>query len=203
MRLSSLAGLIVIVSWGLISAAPVPKAKPKHRYFPTEIGTKWVYKQGKQEWTDEITKVAERDGATWLAIRKTEGGKSTERSYSVGENEFIWRKDSDFTIDRIILKFPPKKGETWTVETPIQKGFEFALSGIMTVGAEEEITVPAGKYKAFPVMFELTAVEDEKLPKPTKINTAWYAENVGLVMFRDVEGSAVRDLISFVPPPKK
>src|SRR4051812_19176427 len=48
----------------MLGAAPVPKHLMKDEpYWPTAVGTKWVYQQGEREATEEITKAeATRDG---------------------------------------------------------------------------------------------------------------------------------------------
>lgn len=53
------------------SAAPVPKHLMKNeRYWPTAVGTKWVYVRDGKEFTEEITKVeARKDGTLRLTLQ--------------------------------------------------------------------------------------------------------------------------------------
>ncbi|HZT83377.1 MAG TPA: hypothetical protein VFA26_24315, partial [Gemmataceae bacterium] len=73
----------------------------------------------------------------------------------------------------LFLKLPPKKGGAWK--------FDFKLGGQQVKGGlvldEEEVTVPAGKYKA--VVVETKDAEGPATLKPQA--KWWYAPGVGLV----------------------
>jgi hypothetical protein len=61
---------------------------------------------------------------------------------------------------------------------------------------EEEVTVPAGKYKAVKVERVITAQDGKALDKPLKI-TVWFAKGIGRVKVVPTEGSKLA-LKSFV-----
>ena len=72
-----------------------------------------------------------------------------------------------------ILKLPLKAGESWEIEG---KALGDTFTGEFKVGKEEDIEVPAGKYKAFPVTSE--NLNASGLQAST---TSYYADKVGLI----------------------
>jgi hypothetical protein len=189
-----------VLSVGVL-AAPVPKAKPKEFGFPTEIGTKWVYaagKAGEREWTEEIMESEKRDDTVWIKVQYREAENSHYVTYSVSPQCVTQLNSAGWKIDNVLLQLPPKKGDTWKVGTPIQKGL-ICDSGQMTVGEVEEVTVPAGKYKTIKVEYEVTNRSGVELEKPITYKY-WYASEVGLVKFTTTDFE--RSLKSFTPGKK-
>jgi hypothetical protein len=175
-------------------AAPVPthlmpKVSP---FYPTEVGTKWEYEQDGMNSTEEIIRAEVRDGKTVLTIRVQSRG-TWERTFEVSKDGVYWRTDGRFKVDECLLRFPVKAGDSWAVEVPRQKGL-LAHTGRMTVGKGEEVTVPAGTFRATRVVFEVTAKNGRVLAKP-ETYTYWYAPEVGLVRFSFPTGD--RTLTSF------
>jgi hypothetical protein len=72
-----------------------------------------------------------------------------------------------------LLKYPVKAGDTWTEKLTFRE--DKSMIAISTVKEPEEVKVPAGTFKAVPVV---TSVLVEKEPAGF---TAWYADGVGLV----------------------
>src|SRR5687768_3755736 len=59
--------LVPLAAWvGGASAAPVPKhlMKAEPHYFPTRVGTKWVYTRLGRDETHAVTKVVEKENET-------------------------------------------------------------------------------------------------------------------------------------------
>jgi hypothetical protein len=55
----------------------VPKERPKganEQYYPTAVGAEWVYVDGNQEYTEEVTAVQEEDGAKVVTVVLHRGG---------------------------------------------------------------------------------------------------------------------------------
>jgi hypothetical protein len=80
----------------------------------------------------------------------------------------------------LILKLPPKKGESFSVDS---KAGGKNYKGVFKI-AEEDVTVPAGTYKGA-VRVTSQDLEADGL-RPTI--TTWYAEKVGMVKQVIAEG---------------
>jgi hypothetical protein len=188
----------MLMSFGAV-AAPVPKhLMPKEvPYYPTEVGTKWVYIQNDMERPEEITKSEAQGGALRLTVQVGAKGELTVTS-DVSKDEVIERTSGNFKIDRTVLRFPLKEGDSWDFVCPIQKGLH-AESGKITVCETEDVTVPAGKFRATKVVFTVTEVNGEARPIPHAY-TFWYAQGIGLVRLEYRGGEKV--LKSFTPGKK-
>ena len=157
-------------------SAPVPKANPAPLYFPTAVGAKRVTADdsGGGEMTEEVTKAEEKDGVYTVTVTATATvngatAYTMTRVYEVSAGKVV-RGTGDER--RTVLDLGAKAG-TWTVET--KGNGQAAVTATFTVGKEEEVEVPAGKFKALPVT--------ERWPHPEGeiVNTHWYAPGVGAV----------------------
>ncbi len=160
-------------------AAPVPKVKAPELYFPTVEGTRYVMqrKSGGEtvETTHTVTKVVEKDGTYTVTVSRDVSGQVVEFKYEVSANGvFALPRGDEKGEPRAVFKRPAKGGETWTTEQtgPGQGG---TRTTTYTVGKEEEVTVPAGKFKAVVVAAETT------LGGRVFKSTSWYVAGVGIV----------------------
>lgn len=178
------AGLALLAGTALSApAAPVPKDAGKTPlYFPTTVGTKWVYEDPRGE--DEEVEVyeVEKDGDSVVVGRRRVGetipytkmvvsadGLRQNRPNADGEEAEVW-----------VLKTKLKAGESWKV----------ADGGKRTVHGPEEVKVPAGKYQALKVVWE----------SDNETRTSWYAPGVGevkRVLKRGDQETVYRTLKSF------
>lgn len=187
----SVAALTVVVT----SAAPVPKTAPKGPWFyPTAVGTKWVYDNNGLEWVEEVIRAEERDGATRLTVRVT-APQAMDDTFRIDKRGVYWLTFGRYKMEQYRLRFPLDAGNSWEVRTPVQTGLA-AQDGRMTVGKEEAVEVPAGTYRAVPVVFETTDEGGRPLPQPV-FQTFWYAPGVGLV--KQTYPGGQRVLTSFTP----
>lgn len=178
--------------------APVPKAKPAELYFPTVEGTKLVTRMTFGEETSEstgtITKVVEKDGVYTVTSSRDVGGRESNLVYEVsGKGVFLVSSNGQEKAElRPVIKLPAKEGDTWTTEQPKPGGGVITITYI--VGKVEEVTVPAGTFKAITV-----ALETNLGGRVTKANS-WYAPGVGLVK-RVTEGEVerVQELKEVIP----
>lgn len=179
-----------------VTAAPVPKAKPVEPYFPTAVGTKWVYERENGElFTEEITEVTDKGGEQRVTVRTTQQ-RSWDETYTVSKTEVVQRTlAGKFKLDLPLLRLPLKEKDSWEFEIPIQKRMK-CNAGTMTVGKAEKIEVPAGTFEAVPVVSETTAVDGKPIPTPEKC-TRWYAAGVGMVKIEYASGHRV--LKEFTP----
>jgi hypothetical protein len=177
------------------SAAPVPKHLMKDKpYWLTAVGTKWVYVQNEQEWTEEITRADAIQGGTHLTVR----GRYLDDTYDVTPDGVTERTAGQFTLDSLIMRFPIKTGDSWAFAYPIQNGL-LCEGGKVAVGAEEDIKVAAGTFRATKVVCTVTEVNGKPVNKPYTY-THWYAKGVGTIRVEWANGS--RELKSFTPAPQ-
>lgn len=181
-----LAAAALFVVWLSLPALPAPRTKdeaPPPNYYPTEVGTRWVYDidNGKGELALRLVSVEEKDGVKivtteqrgttqWLPFERVEIS-----SRGLSQVEFF-----GYPIDPwYTLKFPIKAGDKWSFEYA-RTGPITGWKGTITVIGEEEVTVPAGKFKAVKTEWEIVADDGKALDKPMK-STTWFAPGVGRV----------------------
>jgi hypothetical protein len=165
--------LLVLLVAGPVLAAPDAKEKPKEPilYFPVKVGTTFVYEvrsgNSKMESVETVTKVEAKDGK--YQVRVGSKGKSDTTDFEVSETG-ISRLLGDGKPPLLELKLPAKPGDTWTSEA---RGVGKLTC---TVVKEEEVEVPAGKYKALAI-----AIKWDVTPDHTAKVKVWYAPEVGMV----------------------
>ena len=193
-----------LIALGL-AAAVVSAQEPRADtlYFPNKVGDKRVYEQTVGDATfktvDTVTKVEAR-GKGFVVTASREGESATRTVAAVFDvsGTGVSRVSSGGRVEANpvpILKLPGKAGDTWTVEiaaTPTSG----PVKAKYTVGKEVEVVVPAGKFKAMPVVTEI-----EMNPGRPQTTTNWYAPGVGMV--KRVSALGDRDIVtvlkSFTP----
>jgi hypothetical protein len=179
-------------------AAPAPKGKEVELYYPTKEGATRVLEMTvsgslaakSRETQETVTKVEEKDGTYRVTIKQEWPGKNTKKNMTTVmevSGKGVSRLASfgkDLPEPVVLLKLPARAGDTWT-----------SGGSTTTIGKEEEIEVPAGKYKAVVVVNEM-----ERDGSKVK-TTAWFAVGVGMVKsvttVNDIETTHV--LKSFTP----
>ncbi len=152
-------------------------------YYPLAVGNTWHYKL--RDGSKFVMKVAahEKVGSVMCAkvelvtnnvagdVKKTPPAEDL----SVTADGVYRYSFGGVTPDHpiLVLKLPLKAGATWTVQS---KALGDTLKGVYKVGPEEEITVPAGKYKAFPVTTDDLDAAGIKVSEKR-----YYASGVGLI----------------------
>lgn len=175
-------------------SAPVPKDKPSEPLMPVTVGTKRILEVTRgaitSETSEEVTKVTEKDGVYTItvesgAVMRSPGAKPPFLFAFVYEVSATKVADTRFDPARTIFDAGVKAGESWKHEPKGKAVTTF------TVGKEEEVEVPAGKFKAVPV-----TEETEKLGRITR----WYAPGVGVVKeVKDGFGKSTTVLKSITP----
>jgi hypothetical protein len=163
----------------LLLAAPVPKEGEKPiLYLPTKEGTKLVYEtkvgdEGGREYTETVAKAEAKGGSHRVTLEQV-SGKTTRRTVFEVSATGVARiavDEKDLTTPVPVLKIPAKAGDKWTANGD---------RDTYKVGKEEEVEVPAGKFKAIPVESE-RAVKGPGGRAVTMKTTTWYAPDVGEV----------------------
>jgi hypothetical protein len=158
-------------------AAPVPKAVKAPDYYPSVVGTRWVYahEDGTSEHTREVTASTTKDGVTEFTITWKEG-VSTQLWEMKKDATGVYRTKQDgveFVPPHKLLEPKMAAGDEWTSEYSFggaRNTFKFSR----TVGKAEAVKTPAGTYTAFPLV-------SRNLENERNESTLWYADGVGLV----------------------
>jgi hypothetical protein len=194
-RILAVLAAIVLVT-PIAPAAPTLKGKEAY-YHPTTEGDKRVYEtrdgdQIRETW-DVVMKVEKKDDALIVTVgREVKGELRAVNKVEVSDKGVTHLTSGPFPLKtpRPAVKLPAKPGEKWSYESDGSDG-PVGSKATHTVGKEEEVEVPAGKFKAIRVD------SDRTLPTATgeiKVRASyWYAPNVGLV--KSVTSSGGRDTV--------
>jgi hypothetical protein len=161
---------------GDISAAPGSKDPPPKLFYPTKVGTKRVYDRDTGgRYVEVVTEAKTAGGETLVTVCEEADGKLEPSDVvSVTDKALASRYSGadPFNPPVTFLKPAAKAGETWDVDS-VANGL--TIKGKFTAKGEEEVEVPAGKFKALRVEAEMTVNG-----RPFR-STAWYALDVGMV----------------------
>jgi hypothetical protein len=165
---------------GRAGAAPVPKHLMKAPpYFPTQVGTEWVYTRLGSDETHVVTGVEVKENETLVIVERvmTDGEKKPNKVVSVRPDGLFWVAEGGEAYDPpwCILKHPPEVGHAWETKTARATSSPFTIK--RKVVAEERLKVPAGE-------FQTIRVESES-PFAISTTTYWYAPRVGIVQIDD------------------
>jgi hypothetical protein len=164
-------GAASFLALAVVCSLHAQDAMKESPYYPLKKDTTWTYKVTGSSITMKVTG-HDKDGAK---IETIVNNKSIASEHVVVKDDGIYRVSINGQKPDAPVKFfaiPPKDGTTWDVDTKIQGQ---AIKGKFTTSTEE-VTVPAGKYKAVKVEgkdFDIAGMK-------TNI-TYWFAENVGIV----------------------
>jgi hypothetical protein len=175
--------LLALLAAAPLLAAPGSKRKEGELYYPVKDGAKRVMEMvttGKFVGSavvavDTVTKVEAKGGKYRVTVERVTSDRETKEKplvtvYEVADKGLarVTSGGKDLPEPVVMLKLPAKTGETWT------RG-DSATKTTLTTGKEEEVEVPAGKFRAIPVTAEF-----DRGGQPTK-TTVWYAPEVGMV----------------------
>jgi hypothetical protein len=181
-------------------AASRPKDSPDEGlYFPTAVGTKWVYEGPNGEYEEAITDAKADGKGTVVTVVRTKGGKEEWRStFRVTRAGFDMLASGGVTYEQPLpfLKAGAKAGDEWeyTYARP-----PTAFHCRLKVVGPEKVEVPAGKFDAVRVdAAESNSLVGAANPNgPAFESSCWYAPGVGLV--RQVWRGQETTLKAFTP----
>ena len=175
---------LMLVSAGGLAAQEKLKETP---YYPLQVGTTWHYRCGENKFTVRVAK-HEKVGDTLCArVETVHKDKVVGSEHLAVTADGVYRHDvtspaSDkatgpmvtqtFKPPILILKLPPKKGDTWKIDSTSDGK---AYRGAFQLD-EQDVKVPAGSYKTVRVSSKDLEVNALK----TNLTTH-YAEGVGMV----------------------
>jgi hypothetical protein len=172
----------VALSLSLGVAAPIPKELKSVPFFPTKIGTKWVYKSDRWgEFETEIWDAKEKDGVTNLTIVNNSSEMNADPFWIIAvsqkgmsvisEESFHYKPSIDW------LRLPAKVGDQWKFDSSLDiasSRISTLARGRMKISALEKVKTPAGEFEAIRV--EGTG----SVPGPWN-ETHWFAPKIGLI----------------------
>jgi hypothetical protein len=158
----------------------LPGENVQSGFYPLKVGNKWHYRASMQGNSGSITmhlaNLEKVGGVDLFRLDMIADGQVLSTEHVAADKGGVFRhrcNDQDFEKPICILKSPFKQGEKWQQTLEVEDEV-LTISG--KAGAEEEVQVPAGKFKAIPVRLEVENVDGTVI-----INTNWYAANVGIV----------------------
>src|SRR5262249_19632821 len=114
-----LAGMILLTSH---SAGPAQDKSPETPYYPLQVGNTWHYKAGDTKFSQKVVKIDVIDGVPGARLETQVDGKTVATEHLGVKEDGAYR----FTLEGKraeppvrFLKLPPKKGDTWTVESKV------------------------------------------------------------------------------------
>jgi hypothetical protein len=180
-------GLILFVFGLALSCQPLATAQEKTQdsksYYPLKAGNKWTYQiesdsvaKGSANLINQIAKIEKIDGVYLARLETIAKGKVAATEHLNVTEKGIFRNrynGTEVSPPICILKFPIKKGSTWKTESKV--GDE-KLS-VSCKSDEDEIEVPAGKFKTVKVVMDAEVAGAGILVS----TTYWFAQGVGIV----------------------
>ena len=172
-------------------AAPRPKEKDLGCYFPTREGDKREYEVRAGDkveggYTDVVTKVERRDGALHVTVTRDRPGSAPYVTTIAVAPDGLTRVAADGKpLDKpaTLLKLPAKAGTKWE--------YEGGQATYTVTKEDEDVEVPAGKYKAVRVELAADGAEARTI--------LWFARSVGLVKMATAGTDRVTVLKAFTP----
>jgi len=198
MRNLSSAGLALPLLLVLGTAARTADKAPETPYFPLKVGDSWDYRMGDTKFTLKVAKFEEVDKQNCARVEMTVGGKLHSYDLLAVKADGVYRYVTDGNKAEppvCFLKLPPKKDETWKVESSVAGMGK--LTGTFKSGEVEEVKVGDKKYEKV-----VTVSSDDMMAGGQKISVTYYfAKDVGMVkQTLSVNGQqAVIELEKFEP----
>ena len=159
------------------AAAPVPKLKAPPDYYPSAVGTKWVYgyEDGTNEHSREVTASGTKDGVTEFTVTWKEDGETQVWEFKKdATGVYRTRQDGrDFSPPHKLFEHRMAAGDEWTSEYTFGNGLT-KYQHTRTAGKAEAVKTPAGEFTAVPIVSRNQQINGDE-------TTLWYADGVGLV----------------------
>src|SRR5262249_39445987 len=150
-------------------AAPALKSKGPALYYPTAVGTRWVYQNPATESTFVVTRVEEKEGAFLVDVAVVADGRETPSQQMRISAESVFRVNIGGTTlptPECLLKLPHKDGQEWEFDLGDANGGAAKLTAVR----RETVETPAGRFETIKI---------ERVG--SNAATYWFAEEVGLV----------------------
>ena len=171
----------------IAETAPKLKDRPAAAYYPTVVGDRWVTETKSQtatvENTEVVTAVEAKDGETIVSV-----GREVDGQVGPGVSQLRITDKGHFrmaTAGRVydkpycILQLPLKPGAAWASEATRDGATTTKFR--YQVAKEEDVEVPAGKFRAFRIDVEA------ETGSGARRSALWYAPRVGVVRYENFD----------------
>jgi hypothetical protein len=181
--------LLALLFMGIVALSPLNAQILDNEYYPLAIGSAWHYKSNDTKVTLKVTK-HEKVGDKLCAVIETLRDGKVEGTECVSVSQAgairVSFNGQAASVPLMFLKFPPKKGEKWKVDSMI--GSE-NVKGEFTI-EEEKIKVPQGEYDT------IKSVGAIEVNGQATTIAYWFAKNVGVVklLIKTAESEVVLEL---------
>src|SRR5215469_1307595 len=142
---ASLAGALLLALAGAGRAQDKMETTP---YYPLAVGSTWEYKAGDNKFTLKVTRHEKVGNVLCARVEMFVKDKAQSFENVSVTKDGVYRntfEGKEATPPVLFLKLPPKKDETWKVDSKV--GGE-SVKGTFKNNGEEDVKVPAGSYKA-------------------------------------------------------
>ena len=175
-------------------------------YFPTQVGAKWVYQQGAEEYSEAVTAVEDKYGGKLVTVERTWKDRKANLRWQmlVSARGLFEAKGIGHPETRgfILIMLPRAPSAHFT---PFEGSPEGWIAGsqfstfVFTRSARppERVRVPAGEFETLPVEERVVKLEFPATPNRGVTSVSWYALGVGLV--KKVSHGEETVLKSFTP----
>jgi hypothetical protein len=171
--------LVLMIGGAAVAQDEATDKEKTPNYYPLTVGTKWIYELRadgqKKKLTNQVAKIETLDGKKLAVVETLIDGMVTGTAHIAVTDKGVMchrMNGVEVTPPICVLKYPFKKDETWEVETTL--GAE-KMTVKVKAGESEDVTVPAGKYKA------IKADMDRTVAGMQASATTWFAPDVGVI----------------------
>lgn len=159
------------------------KSQNEKSYYPLNAGNKWTYQiesdnipKGSAKLVNQIAKIEKIDNVSLARLETTAKDRIAATEHLSVNEKGIFRhryNGVEITPPICLLKFPIKKNDSWKTESVTGK----EKVKMACKSDEEEIEVPAGKFKTVKVVLDAEVVDAGIIVS----TTYWFASRTGIV----------------------
>jgi hypothetical protein len=189
--------LVLAATTNAPSAPPSKEAEEVTYWFPTTVGDTRVFEETRhngeklttQTETRTVTSVDRTEHSLSVTVRvERDGADPVVETYAHFFKRGLYLVTHDnvlFNPPCCMLRLPYRRGDTWEVNNPA-----FCATPVkFTVGNEEEVEVPAGKFKA--IRIEAVCEQDGRTARLTH----WAAAGFGIVKSVNKTGDELKTIL--------
>lgn len=182
-KYSALVLVVLGASFWVSTGIAQEKSQNEKSYYPLNAGNKWTYQiesdnipKGSAKLVNQIAKIEKIDNVSLARLETTAKERIAATEHLSVNEKGIFRhryNGVEITPPICLLKFPIKKNDSWKTESVTGK----EKVKMVCKSDEEEIEVPAGKFKTVKVVLDAEVVDAGIIVS----TTYWFASRTGIV----------------------
>ncbi|MEY4612695.1 MAG: hypothetical protein RL179_668 [Planctomycetota bacterium] len=182
-KYSALVLVVLGASFWVSTGIAQEKSQNEKSYYPLNAGNKWTYQiesdnipKGSAKLVNQIAKIEKIDNVSLARLETTAKERIAATEHLSVNEKGIFRhryNGVEITPPICLLKFPIKKNDSWKTESVTGK----EKVKMACKSDEEEIEVPAGKFKTVKVVLDAEVVDAGIIVS----TTYWFASRTGIV----------------------